>query len=210
VSERLSLILSRPFQRGDVNLVHFHHRFHDAIRLSGVGISQHVAEKDRVDLPRETEFVFESAAPPSRSAVGGKFLTEIIDLILGLAVDRKRDRFGELELRAALSATNSTVERKFHRYHAALGAWSTLAVTRYPRHLSILKNAHVKFRRLFRFGIEPQKRIYLLHPIFLGGFLPGRKHLQLFTGHRSVITSAPGILAFTCLLASAAANLRLH
>src|SRR5262249_4036080 len=101
----------------------------------GIAIGQPVAEKDRVDLPRETEFVFESAAPPSRSAVGGKFLPEIIDLILGLAVDRKRDRLGELELRAVLSATNSTVERKFHRYHSALGAWSSLAVTLYPRHL---------------------------------------------------------------------------
>src|SRR5437867_10507815 len=100
------------FQGGDVNLVHFHHRFHDAIRLPGIGIGQHIGEKDRVDLPRETEFVFEPAAPPSQSAVGRKFLPEIIDLILRLAVDRERDRFGELELPrtlSGLSATKSTL-----------------------------------------------------------------------------------------------------
>jgi hypothetical protein len=83
-----------------------------------------------------------------------------------------------------------------------------LAVTRYSPDLRILKNAHVEFRHLLRLGIEPQKRIYLLHPIFLGGFLPGRKHLQLVTGHRLLITSASNILAFACLLAAGTANLR--
>jgi len=89
-----------------------HHRFHDAIRLPGIGIAQHIVEKDRVDLPRETEFVFEPAALPGRSTVGGKFLPEIIDFILVLAVDRERDCFGELELPrtlSGLSATNSTL-----------------------------------------------------------------------------------------------------
>jgi len=56
------------FQGGDVDLVHFHRRFHDAIRLPGIGIGQHIAEKDRVDLPRENEFVFEPAAVPGRSS----------------------------------------------------------------------------------------------------------------------------------------------
>ena len=65
-----------------MNLVHFHHRFHDAIRLPGIGIGQHIAEKDRGDLPRETEFVFKPVpkAFGIESAVGGKFLLEIIDL----------------------------------------------------------------------------------------------------------------------------------
>src|SRR5437667_12421402 len=100
------------FQGGNVDLVHFHHRFHDARCFRFIGIGQHIAENDRVDLPGESEFVFEPAAPPGRSAVGGKFLPEIIDLILGLAVDRERDRFGELELPrtlSGLSATTSTL-----------------------------------------------------------------------------------------------------
>jgi hypothetical protein len=116
---RSSLVISPCglFQGGDVDLVHFHHRFHDAIRLPGIAIGQHIAEKDRVDLPRETEFVFQLAAPPGRSAVGGKFLPEIIDLVLGLAVDRERDRFGELELRSAIERHElDSVERKLHRH----------------------------------------------------------------------------------------------
>lgn len=86
---RLSLVISPCgfFQGGNVDLIHFHYRFHDAIRLLGIAIGQHIAEKDRGDLPRETEFVREPAAPPGRSAVGGKFFPEIIDLILGFAID---------------------------------------------------------------------------------------------------------------------------
>jgi hypothetical protein len=38
-----------------------------------------------------------------------ELVPEIIDLILGVAVDRERDRFGELELGPPLSATNSTL-----------------------------------------------------------------------------------------------------
>src|SRR5437867_805269 len=71
----------RLFQSGDVDLVHFHHRVHDALGFRFIGIAEHVAENDRADLPRETEFVFEPAAWPGRSAVSGKFLPEIIDLV---------------------------------------------------------------------------------------------------------------------------------
>src|SRR5947208_14054066 len=96
----------------DVDLVHLHHGVHDALGFGFIRIAKHVAENDRVHLPRETEFVFEPTARSGRSAVGGKFLPEIIDLILGLAVDRERYRFGELELPrtlSGLSATTSTL-----------------------------------------------------------------------------------------------------
>src|SRR5207249_1511824 len=156
----LSSSLRGLFQGGNVDLVHFHHRFNDAIRLPGIRIGQHVAEKDWVDLPRETEFVFEPAAPPGRSAVGGKFLPEIIDLILGPAVDRERDRFGELELRAAVERHEvDSVESKLHRYDRSWRPanffrcffWITGNLPD-PR---ILENADVEFRRLLRLGIEP-------------------------------------------------------
>src|SRR4029077_8323483 len=141
-----------------------HHRFHDAIRLPGIAIRQQIVEKDRVDLPRETEFVFEPAALPGRSAVGGKFLPEIIDFILVLAVDRERDCFGELELRAGVERHElDSVERKFHCHHAAFWPRPVLAVTRYLPDLRILKNADVEFGCLLGFGIKPQTRSYLLH-----------------------------------------------
>ncbi len=105
-------IASGFFQGGNVDLVHFHQRVHDARCFRFIGIGQHIAENDRVDLPGESEFVFEPAAPPGRSAIGGKFFPEIIDFLLGLAIDCKRDRFGKLELPrtlSGLSATNSTL-----------------------------------------------------------------------------------------------------
>jgi hypothetical protein len=100
------------FQDGNVDLIHFHQRVHDARCFRFIGIGQYIAENDRVGLPGESEFVFEPAAPPGRSAIGGKFFPEIIDFVLDLAVDRERDRFSELELPrtlSGLSATNSTL-----------------------------------------------------------------------------------------------------
>src|SRR5438067_11529232 len=110
----------------------------------------------RKNLPRETEFVFEPAARPRRSAIGRKFLPEIIDLLLCLAIHVERDRFGELELRSAIERDESNaIERKIHRHHAALRPRTSLAVTRYSIDLRILKNAEVEFGRLLRFRIEP-------------------------------------------------------
>src|SRR5947207_1230318 len=74
-------------ERRDVDLIHLHHRIHDALGFRLIGIGQHIAENNRTHLPRETEFVFEPTARSGRSAVGGKFLPEIIDLVLGFAVD---------------------------------------------------------------------------------------------------------------------------
>jgi hypothetical protein len=48
----------RFLQRRDVDLVHLHHRVHDTLGFRRIGIGQHVAENDRADLPRESEFVF--------------------------------------------------------------------------------------------------------------------------------------------------------
>src|SRR5207249_8833749 len=177
----LSSSLRGLFQGGNVDLVHFHHRFNDAIRLPGIRIGQHVAEKDWVDLPRETEFVLEPAAPPGRSAIGGKFLPEIIDLILGLAVDCERDRFGKLELRSTVERHElDSVERKLHRHDRSWRPANFFRrffwITGNLPDLRILKNADVEFSCLLRFRIEPKKRIYLLHAISLGGFQPGRKY----------------------------------
>ena len=92
----------RAIQRGDINFFHIQHGCHYTLGPGRILIGQHVAENNRTHLPRETKFVFEPAARSGRSTVGGKFLPEIIDLVLGFAVDSERDRFGELELRAAV------------------------------------------------------------------------------------------------------------
>src|SRR4029450_2222214 len=95
-----------------------------------------------------------------RSAIGGKFLPEIIDLILGLAVDRERDRFGELELRAAVERDKvDSVERKLHRHYRSW--WPSnffrcfFRITGNLPDPRILKNAGVEFSCLLRFRIEP-------------------------------------------------------
>src|ERR1043166_9682966 len=90
------------FQRGDVDLVHFHHRIHHALGLGFVRITEHVAENDGGHLPRKPEFVFEPAARARLAAMGEKFLQKITDLVLSLAVHVERDRLVELKLPPAV------------------------------------------------------------------------------------------------------------
>jgi len=66
----------------------------------------------------------------------------------------------------------------------------------------VLKNADVEFSCLLRFRIESKKRIYLLHAIFPRRF-SARAQVRAV-----LVTSAPSILAFACLFAFGAANLR--
>ena len=77
---RSSLVISPCglFQSGNVDLVHFHQRVHDARCFRFIGIGQHIAENDRVDLPGESEFVFEPVPkafgidPPSTESFSQK------------------------------------------------------------------------------------------------------------------------------------------
>jgi len=126
---------------------------HDAFGFRFIRIAEHVAED---------EFVFEAAAGPGRSAVGGKFLPEIIDLVLGLSVHVERDRFGELKLPrtlSGLSAANSTLSRVNSTgmtdptgRPVFLGGF--FAITRDLSDLRIFENADVEFHCLLRFRIE--------------------------------------------------------
>src|SRR5215831_16216311 len=148
------------FKLRDVDLVHLHHGVHDAFGFRFIRIAEHVAENDRADLPREAEFVFEPPARPGRSAIGGKFFPEIIDLLLRLAVHVERDRFGELELRAAVECYElNSVERKLHRHdrsRLASNLFRSLSwIARDLSDLRIFKNADVEFRCFLRFRIEP-------------------------------------------------------
>src|SRR5207249_1108464 len=79
---------------GDVDLAHLEHRLHNASGLLGILVPEHLAECGRDDLPREPVLVFQPAAAILRPA-SGELLPQLVDLGLGLAAHKERDRLGE-------------------------------------------------------------------------------------------------------------------
>ena len=90
----------------------------------------------------------------------------IIDLLLRLAVDHERDRFGELEARPAVQGHELlSIQLERHRHHRALLARRFLpGVMSHCLDLRILEHGDIKLRRFLRLIIEPQKWSDFLHP----------------------------------------------
>src|SRR5437879_5431697 len=91
----------RPFQGCDVDLPHLKHCLHDTSGLLGILILQHLGQDLRNDLPRKTELVLQPAARPFFTALG-ELAPEVVNLRLCVAENLKRNRFIELEVRAAI------------------------------------------------------------------------------------------------------------
>src|SRR5688572_26593451 len=90
------------FQLGNIELFHLQHRLHRPARLLRVLVAEQFAHHGWQYLPREAEFVLEPAARTFLAAARSEFGPEVINLILILAHDLKRNRLGELEHRAAV------------------------------------------------------------------------------------------------------------
>src|SRR5712671_4012585 len=86
----------------DVDLAHLEHRFHHSLRLLGILVGKHVRQRGGNDLPRQTELVLEPAALRRRTAPRQELVPQLVHFRLGFAAHVQRDRFGELENRAAV------------------------------------------------------------------------------------------------------------
>src|SRR5262249_19307825 len=83
--ERLDgFVCSRQLR--DVELVHLHQGIHHAPRPCRVLVLQQPLEAHGDDLPRQAEFVFQPAAL-TRLSARGELPPELVELLLGLAVD---------------------------------------------------------------------------------------------------------------------------
>src|SRR5262249_29688924 len=111
-----------------VELAHLQHRLHRAVGALRVGVREHLFHAGRHHLPGEAEAVPEPTALALLSAVG-ELLPEVVDLILGLAFDRERDRLVEAELRAAVDADEPlAVELELDCHHHPRLARARLAL----------------------------------------------------------------------------------
>src|SRR5437870_2771397 len=119
----------------------------------------------RYYLPEESVLVREPSAFHFLPAASGEFLPVIIDLLLRVAVDHKRDGFGELELRSAVQGRELLaiqLERNRH-YLAFLFGKFFAGVMRDLLDLRILEHRDVEICRFFRLIIEPQHWSNSLH-----------------------------------------------
>src|SRR5712664_99007 len=152
-----------PLQAFDVDLLHLHHRLHDALRYCGIGIAQELRQRGRNDLPRQTELILEPAAHLLLSA-SGELLPQLVDLFLGLAIHDERYRLRELKLRPAVQGNEFLpVELETRGHDRPLRSRAGLAVTNDAPGLRVLENRDIKLHRLFGPAVEPQEWGNFLH-----------------------------------------------
>src|SRR5437763_6409165 len=162
---RAGRLLSRvgALQLCDVELLHLHHRFADALGFRAVRVLKQLAEHGRDDLPRHAVFVLQPSALHLLSA-GGKLLPQLVDLLLGLAIDDERYRFVELELRSAVEREELLpVELEGDGHHGSRRTGCPLRITGNAGDLRVLEDGGVELRCLLGLAVEPQERGDLLH-----------------------------------------------
>src|SRR4029079_14676854 len=108
-------------------------------------------------------------------AAGGQLLPVAVDLRLVIAIDRKRDRLAELELRAAVQRGNGrAVKLERNDEHLALLAGARGRGPRHAGDLRIPEDRDIEVGGLFGLLVEPQERADLEgHVVYSFGLLHG-------------------------------------
>src|SRR6266702_7536089 len=119
---------SRCFDRGDVDLFHFHHRLERALRGRTIRIGRCFQQYSWGDLPGQAPFVL----APSACALGAAIADDGIPVAIGLGLvlgnDLKRKGLIVLESRAAIQAdAGDAHHRKLDREYVALFAIRVVA-----------------------------------------------------------------------------------
>ena len=88
--------------RGDVDLLHLHHRLERALGGGGIGVGDRFRQGDRRDLPGQAPFVLAPAARALLAAVADDRVPVAIRFGLVGGGDLERERFVVLERRSAV------------------------------------------------------------------------------------------------------------
>src|ERR1019366_6741461 len=115
----------------------------------------HLHEGGRDDLPRQAKLVLEPAAA-TLAAARGELFPEFIDFFLRLALHEQRDRFRELEVRAAVKRDERlTLKPETTEIGLPLRFRSRVAVARDADDLGVLEERDVEVHGLFGVVIKP-------------------------------------------------------
>jgi len=116
---------SRPtasscLDRGDVDLLHLHHRIERALGSSRIGVRDRLRQRDRGNLPGQSPFVLAPAARALLAAVADDRVPVTICFVLVSGGDLKRECFVVLEHRSAVEPEAGNPHyREFDRQHVA-------------------------------------------------------------------------------------------
>src|SRR5215472_10569391 len=116
------LLISFP-QSCDIDLLHLQHGLHHALRLRGVLILHHLAQRRRDDLPGKPVLVLQPAASFLLPTLG-ELLPQLIDFPLRFAIHEERYGRRERKVRPSIQGHELlSFKLKGHRHH-----FSTVAV----------------------------------------------------------------------------------
>src|SRR5262249_22913267 len=126
----------------------------------GIFVLQHLGQRSRDDLPREAELVLEPTVG-SLFTVLCELAPEVVDLLLGFAVDLERHRLVKLEMRAAVESQEFLpFDFELHGHDRSgllpVNLESLFSVAADFSDRGILEDGGIKFRRLLGLRIEPQ------------------------------------------------------
>jgi hypothetical protein len=151
----------------DLDFAHLQNGPHHPIRFLSVLVLHHLADVRGNDLPRNAEFVPESAALFGSPAFG-EFLPELVYFLLRSTVCNERNGGRELEMRAAVQCEKFLpIELKQHGQHRTLGParsrcpWFSVMGNGF--NLRIPEYGSVKLHCLLGVIVEPQAWGELLH-----------------------------------------------
>src|SRR5436190_9194508 len=131
----------RCLDRGDVDLLHAHHRLKRALCFVAAGrhrLSQHA----RRDLPGDTPPVFAPAARALLSTIADDGVPVAVGLLLIVGGDLEREGFAMLERGTAVDAdTGDPGNCEFNRQHVALlTGWVVTGCTVHGTHRAVRKS----------------------------------------------------------------------
>src|SRR4051812_39279432 len=156
------LSFRRSLQLGDIELLHLQHRFHRPVGFPPVRIAQQLDHPRRHHLPGQPELVLD---PATLLRLGITTLAELVPVVVHLFLvsthDLKRDRFGELELGAAIqSGERLSVELELDGENLArrlpMDLRPSLRIPTDPSYFRVLEDTGIKPRRVFGLAVEPE------------------------------------------------------
>src|SRR3954449_2498402 len=154
----------RCLDRGDVDLLHAHHRLKRALCLITAGrkgLDQHA----RGDLPGDAPLVFAPAARTLLAAIADDGVPVAVGLVLIVGGDLEREGFALFERGTAVEAeTRDAGDCEFHRQHVALLAgWVVTGCTVDAAHGTVGKGFGVEAGSSLCVLIVPQANRVLGH-----------------------------------------------
>src|SRR5262249_3689759 len=155
---------SRSLDRGDVDLLHAHHRIERALCFIAAG-RQRLGQHARRDLPGDAPLVFAPAALALLPAIADDGIPVAVGLVLIVGGDLEREGLVMFEYRTAVETdARDAGNREFDDQHiTGLAGWVVTGCTVYAAHYTVGKRLGVEAGSSLSVLIVPEANRILCH-----------------------------------------------